>query len=1061
MYFTEKRVFLSQSGLFLILKPNTTLTYMRKHLLLLLLAVGLAQSGLAQTTFPRNGVYDERPNLYAFINATIIVDPKTTLQNATLLIRNGRIEAVGTTVAVPAGAVVMNLQGKRIYPGLIDLDSDYGMPDLPKAAPGQGRGTPQLESNKKGAYYWNQAIQPENDAALLFKVINAKAEELRKLGFGAVLTHAHDGIARGNGTLVTLADDRENTVVLRNGLSQHFSFSKGSSTQSNPNSVMGAVAVLRQAFYDADWYKKAGPSEQANLSLDALSRAANVPAFFEAGDKFGVLRADKIGDEFGRQFIIRGGGDEYQRIDEIKATNAPLILPVNYPQAYDVEDAWDADNVSLAEMKHWEMAPTNPGALARAGIPFALTSAGLKTRADFMANVRKAIENGLTEAQALEALTTRPAQLIRADDLLGTLAVGKLANFIVTSGNLFAAENVIYENWIRGKQYILANRAIADLRGTYDLNITPKPGAATLKLLITGINGDKPDFQVTANDTTKITPKVSVDNNLVSMQVAMDKKQPNALMRLTGYRDGTVLRGDGQLPNGQVVTWSATLSKPFASTAATETSARAKADTAKKAPLGGLLYPFVGMGNAKKPQPQTMLIRNATVWTNEKDGVITGADVLVTNGKITQVGTNITAPTGASVIDGTGKHLTNGIIDEHSHIALFSINEGSQSSTAEVRMSDAINPDDVNIYRQLAGGVTSSQLLHGSANAIGGQSALVKLKWGEAADGLLIKGADGFIKFALGENVKQANWGDAVRVRFPQTRMGVEQVFMDHFMRAKEYAKAWDDYEAKSAELRAGSKKGAKANAVVSTLVAPRRDLELDALAEILNKKRFITCHSYVQSEINMLMNVADSLGFKVNTFTHILEGYKVADKMAKHGVGGSTFSDWWAYKMEVKDAIPYNAALMAREGVVVSINSDDAEMARRLNQEAAKTVEYGGISEEDAWKMVTLNPAKLLHLDSRMGSIRAGKDADLVLWNNHPLSIYARPDYTIVDGTIYYSQTGDEQNRVAMQADRARIIQKMIQAKAGGQTAIRPAARRARMWHCEDIEGVMVEEGK
>ncbi len=1027
---------------------------MRKHLLLLLLAVGLAQSGLAQTTFPRNGVYDERPNLYAFTNATIVVDPKTTLQNATLLIRNGHIEAVGTTVSIPAGAVVMNVQGKRIYPGLIDLDSDYGMPEVKRAA-GGFNAPPQLESNKKGPYYWNQAIQPETDAGLLFKVINLKAEELRKLGFGAVLTHAHDGIARGNGTLVTLADDRENTVVLRNGLTQHFSFSKGSSTQNNPNSVMGAVAVLRQAFYDADWYKKTGPGEQANLSLDALSRMTILPAIFEAGDKFGVLRADKIGDEFGRQFIIRGGGDEYQRIDEIKATNAPLILPVNYPQAYDVEDAWDADNVSLGEMKHWEMAPTNPGAVAQAGIPFALTSAGLKTRADFMANVRKAIENGLTEAQALDALTMRPAQLIHADDLLGSLAVGKLANFIVTSGNLFSAENVIYENWIRGKQYILANRAIADLRGTYDLKITPQTGASTpgtqnLKLLITGANPDKPDFGVTMNDTTKITPKVSVDNNLVSMQVTMDKKQPNALTRLTGYRDGTVLRGDGQLPTGQVVTWSATLSKPFAATAAT-----AKADSAKKS-MGGLLYPFVGMGNAKKPQPQTMLIRNATVWTNEKDGILTASDVLVTNGKITQVGKNLTAPTGASVIDGTGKHLTNGIIDEHSHIALFSINEGSQSSTAEVRMSDAINPDDVNIYRQLAGGVTSSQLLHGSANAIGGQSALVKLKWGEAADGLLIKGADGFIKFALGENVKQANWGDAARVRFPQTRMGVEQVYMDHFVRAKEYAKAWADYNAQTSAPKAKGK-----NAPVPSLTAPRRDLELDALVEILNKKRFITCHSYVQSEINMLMNVADSLGFKVNTFTHILEGYKVADKMAKHGVGGSTFSDWWAYKMEVKDAIPYNAALMAREGVVVSINSDDAEMARRLNQEAAKTVEYGGISEEDAWKMVTLNPAKLLHLDSRMGSIRAGKDADLVLWNNHPLSIYARPDYTIVDGTIYYSQTGDEQNRTAMQTDRARIIQKMIQAKAGGQTAQKPATKRARMWHCEDIEGVMEGDSK
>ena len=1037
---------------------------MRKHLLLLFVAVWLAQSGLAQqalaqNTIPQNGVHDERPNLYAFTNATLVVDPQTTLQNATLVVRNGRIEAVGTSVAIPAGAVVVNLSGRRIYPSLIDLDSDYGMPELPARGLRVFGGTPQLETNKKGPYYWNQAIQPETDAGMLFKVTAAKADELRKLGFGAVLTHAHDGIARGSGALVTVADDRENNVLLRNGLSQHFSFSKGSSGQSNPNSIMGTVALLRQALYDADWFKglsqKAGPRKEMNLSLDAFNRLAGVPAFFEAGEKLGVLRADNLGDEFRMQFIIRGNGDEYQKIDEIRATGATLIVPVTYPQAYDVEDAWDADNVSLAEMKHWEMAPANAAMLAAANIPFVLTSSGLRNRTEFMANVRKAIENGLTEQQALEALTVRPAKLIRADDLLGTLAVGKVANFIITSGRIFAADNVIYENWIQGKQYVVTNSNVADLRGTYDLKITPmssttaSPDRGNMKLLVTGDNSEKPVYQITVNDTTKLTPIVSVDNNLISMRVALDKKQPNALTRLTGYRDGIGtpnrnFRGDGQQPNGQAVSWSATLSKPFSASVA-------KADTTKKPQLGGMLFPFVGMGNAKKPQPQTMLIRNATVWTNEAAGVQVNTDVLVTDGKIAQIGKNLPAPTSGSVVDGTGKHLTTGIIDEHSHIALVSINEGSQSSTAEVRMADAINPDDINIYRQLAGGVTASQLLHGSANAIGGQSAIVKLKWGESASGMLIKGADGFIKFALGENVKQSSAPAAAQVRFPQTRMGVEQVYIDHFMRAKEYAKTWADYNEQTATPARGKK-------MVATLEMPRRDIELDALAEILAKKRFITCHSYVQSEINMLLKVADSLGFKVNTFTHILEGYKVADKMAKHGAGGSSFADWWAYKMEVKDAIPYNAALMSREGVVVSINSDDAEMARRLNQEAAKTVLYGGMSEEDAWKMVTLNPAKLLHLDSRMGSIRAGKDADLVLWNNNPLSIYARPEFTMIEGAIYYSQSNDDRNRETMETERARLIQKLLQAKTGGQTTIRPTMRRQRMWHCEDVEGVFAE---
>ncbi|GAB4043509.1 amidohydrolase family protein [Spirosoma litoris] len=1023
---------------------------MLKPLLTGLFAVSLTCSVMAQTTFPRNGVYDERPGLYAFTNATIVVDPQTTLQNATLLIRNGRVEAVGTAVSVPNSAVVTDLKGKRIYPALIDIDSDYGMPEIVRGPGGGGGrgggGAPQYESNKKGAYYWNQAIQPENEASTLFKANPTKADELRKLGFGVVLTHAHDGIARGTGSLVTLADDRENTLVLKPNITAHYSFSKGTSGQQYPNSMMGVVALLRQAMYDADWYKRAGSKEQANMSLDALNRTRSLPAIFEANDKLGILRADKIGDEFGIQYIIRSSGDEYQRLDEVKATGASLIVPLNFPQPYDVEDSWDADNVSLAELKHWEMAPMNAGRVAAANIPFALTTAGLRNKADFWANLRKAIESGLSEQKALEALTTIPAKLIHAEDMVGTLQKGQVANFLITSGNLFSADNVIFENWMQGKQYIVANKNAADLRGTWNLTVGSQ---SNLKLNITGKTPEKPEYQILV-DTVKVTPKVSVAGDIISIQVQLDKRKPGTT-RLTGYRTGTTIKGDGESPDGKTITWSATRTgdAPASTSATSSTSpvASATATTPTSNTAATILYPFVGMGNLKKPQAETVLIRNATVWTNEKDGILTGTDVLVEGGKISKVGKGLTAPANVKVVDGTGKHLTNGIIDEHSHIALLSINEGGQTSSAEVRMSDVINPDDINIYRQLAGGVTTSQLLHGSANSIGGQSAIVKLKWGESGDGMLIKGADGFIKFALGENVKQANYPNPnVLTRFPQSRMGVEQVYMDHFIRAKEYAKGWADYNKLTAKEKA-------------TALMPRRDIELDALAEILANKRFITCHSYVQSEINMLLKVADSLGFKVNTFTHILEGYKLADKMAKHGVGGSSFADWWAYKMEVHDAIPYNAALMRSQGVTVSINSDDAEMARRLNQEAAKTVEYGGVPEEDAWKMVTLNPAKLLHLDNKLGSIRAGKDADLVLWNAHPLSIYARPEITMIEGATYFSLKDEDAKRDAVQAERARIIQKMLTAKAGGASTVRPNFRRARMWHCEDVEGMFAEE--
>ena len=402
-----------------------------------------------------------------------------------------------------------DLTGKRIYPALLDIDSDYGMPEINRTGRGAGRGgVPQYESNKKGPYYWNQAVQPENDASILFKADTKKADELRKLGFGAVLAHAHDGIARGTGTLVTLADDLENTLVLKPIATAHYSFNKGTSGQQYPSSLMGVVALLRQAMYDADWYKRVGSKEQANLSLDALNRTSSLPAIFEANDKLGILRADKIGKEFGVQYIIRTTGDEYQRLDEVKATGASLIIPLNFPQPYAVEDAWDADNVSLAEMKHWEMAPMNAGRVAGAAIPFALTTADLRNKADFWPNLRKAIENGLSEQKALEALTTVPARLIKADDLLGTLQKGRIANFIITSGNLFSPDNVIYENWMQGKQYIVTNKNVADLRGIWNLTVAVLDGRnqSTLKLTITGKSADKPEFQLMA-DTVKTTPK--------------------------------------------------------------------------------------------------------------------------------------------------------------------------------------------------------------------------------------------------------------------------------------------------------------------------------------------------------------------------------------------------------------------------------------------------------------------------------------------------------------------------------------------------------------------------
>ena len=327
------------------------------------------------------------------------------------------------------------------------------------------------------------------------------------------------------------------------------------------------------------------------------------------------------------------------------------------------------------------------------------------------------------------------------------------------------------------------------------------------------------------------------------------------------------------------------------------------------------------------------------------------------------------------VINASGKHITPGLVDCHNHSAAASINEGAQSVTAEVRIRDVLNADDINIYRQLGGGLTCANILHGSANSIGGQNAVIKLRWGLGPNELLFKNAPQGIKFALGENVKQANW--AGTNRYPQPRMGVEQVIRDAFKAAQDYVHRWDTY-----------RKNAKMQRVKAP---PRRDLELEALTEILDGTRLVHCHSYRQDEILMLTRIAEDFDFTIATFQHVLEGYKVADRIAEHGAGASTFSDWWQYKYEVIDAIPYNGTLMTRNGVTVSFNSDDAELARRLNTEAVKAVKYGSLSEEDALKLVTINPAKQLQIDQWVGSLEEGKDADVVIWDGPPLSIYSQ----------------------------------------------------------------------
>jgi imidazolonepropionase-like amidohydrolase len=983
----------------------------------LLMPLGLS----AQVTFPQNGPHDPRPELHAFTNATLWVRYDQKIEKATLLIREGRVEKIGTDVEIPAGAVVHDLSGKWVYPAFVELYANYGQPE-PRAVGGSPSESPQMLNNQKGAYSWNEALKNDYRAHTQFAVDAKTAQSLRAAGFGAALSHRFDGIARGSGTLVLLGEEKEHLLVLRDLASRHFSFRKGTSTQDYPSSLMGAIALLRQAFYDAKWYADGGKEEEYNISLDTWNQLDGLPAVFDVRDRLEALRAAKIGREFDLKFILKGSGDEYQRLDEIQRTGCPLIVPVNFPKAYDLEDPYEAELVALGDMLHWEMAPSNAARLAQAQIPFALTAAGLEKKETFLAQVRKAVRFGLSKEAALKALTETPARLIRAEDDLGSLEKGRLANFIVASGDLFDDKTTVHQVWVRGQSHDVKPDADRDPRGEFQLSF----GNQTLALSVKG-TPEKPVATLRA-DTLELSVTLSVTGNSVGFSFSPNPKAPKKIFRFTGVMDNDLWSGIGMDSLNARLVWTAKRTAAFEPPAAEEQ---------KPAPappaLGQVLFPFMGYGRPEiTTRAERVLFRNATVWTNEAEGILPNTDVLLENGRIAAIGKNLEAGRGARVIDATGKHLTAGIIDEHSHIAISrGVNEGTQASSAEVRIGDVVNSDDINIYRNLSGGVTACQLLHGSANPIGGQSALIKLRWGYAPEDMKIDGAKGYIKFALGENVKQSNWGENNRTRFPQTRMGVEQVYEDHFTRAREYA----------------AQKGRN----------KRRDLELDALVEILQHERFITCHSYVQSEIAMLMKVATRFGFTINTFTHVLEGYKVADKMAAHGVGGSSFADWWAYKFEVKDAIPYNPAILMRMGVVTAVNSDDAEMSRRLNQEAAKAVKYGGLSEEEAWKLVTLNPAKLLRLDQRMGSVKTGKDADVVLWSENPLSMYARAENTFVDGIEFFSREKDLTQRAWIAAERARLIQKMVAEKNGGGDTQRPVKKEQRLWDCEDVDDALL----
>lgn len=630
----------------------------------------LTLPAFTQITFPVNGVADVRETTYAFTNAIIVSDAEHILNNATMVIQKNKILSVGNNITVPKNAVVIDCAGKYIYPSFIDMYSNYGIA-VPRRESGgfSPFATAQLTTNTKGAFSWNQALKPQVNGADLFTINDKDAGTWRSAGFGTVLTHQKDGIARGTGVLVTLANTSDQLVILKQRASAHYSFSKGTSTQSYPSSLMGTIALLRQTYLDAGWYRNLSDKsdEGSNMSLEAWNATQDLPQVFEADDKWNDLRACRIAREFGKQYIIKAGGDEYQRIDEIAATKFPFILPLKFPQPADVDDINDARNVTLATMMHWEMAPGNPAAFEKAGIDFSFTADGLRDGKTFMENLHKVIDAGLSEKAALNALTKNPAQFLSVYDLLGSLDAGKLANFIITDKPLFESETTILQNWIQGNRYDINLDAWHALNGHYNLTIANSNGQKsnytlnikshkTASVTAPGSLGAKFSYNASLVQISfsPVKPQKSASNPAAGSAKVSLKRSSNegTAIKLSGANVNGILQGNGTDTSGNRVVWTATLRAKNEPTTATRKGRQQTQSV-------GVDYPLGEYGRKKLPKSKDMLIKNATVWTSEKEGILKNTDVLVKNGKISGIGKNL-KPGTATVINATGMHLTAG-----------------------------------------------------------------------------------------------------------------------------------------------------------------------------------------------------------------------------------------------------------------------------------------------------------------------------------------------------------------------------------------------------------------
>ena len=1054
------------------------------------LAVALAAAGLAAAAEPANPALGLRDlaggGATALVGATVHVTPERAIEGATLLVVDGRVAAVGTDVEVPEGASVVDLAGRVVYPGFVEPWSEYGLAHVGDLNAKKESREIQYGRAAKGSGSWNDAVHAERRWADDFQPDEKAAEKLLERGVTSAVTLRRDGVFRGRAAVVSLGAGVAGERILSADGPHGLSFEKGSSRQAYPTSQMGAIALVRQTLLDAEWWPRAesawrrDPSRarpEADLSVAALAADLHgsgrpAPVFFETSDEASLLRAAAIGREADLPlvYVVRGlaGG----RLDEVAALDAPLVLSISLPDTPDVGTVDTERDVTLVSLRAWERAPGLAAELDRRGVELAFTGTGLREGEDALDALRARVRRGLPPARALAALTTVPARLAGVEGRVGSLERGRRADFVVADGDLFPADALaapgrILAVWVDGRPARELEPADGlDLRGRWTFALDGRPlelelGGDRRSKLEGKLRAPAPPPSPTNPPADPAEPGDAADADagaksakLSGVEVGRDRVRFRAdLAKLGGEgiarfsvgrpaADGTaeieIARADGRVERTTLARTGDVEAKPDEAVAE-----RAKLESAP--PAARRTFPDAPFGAAERPRAETVLVRGATIWTMGPAGRLDGADLLVRDGRVAAVGRGLEAPAGAHVVEAAGRHVTPGLIDEHSHLAIDGgVNEGSHPVTSEVRIEDVIDPDDVGIYRALAGGTTAAQLLHGSANPIGGQAVVIKHRWGATADGLRVAGVPPTIKFALGENVKQSNWEDP-GPRYPKTRMGVETRIRDAFLAAREARDARRAWEALPSGERARR-------------VPPRRDLQLEPLIEILEGRRNVHCHSYVQSEVLALMRLAEELGFRVHTFTHILEGYKVAPEMAAHGAGASSFADWWAYKFEVYDAIPQNVCLMHAAGIVTSINSDSSEMIRRLNQEASKGVLYCGMDEIAALGMATTAPARQLGIDDRVGSLEPGKDADFVIWSGHPLSTQSRVEETWIEGARYFSRERDAELRAADAAERRALVAKALAApppKKKGKGEGRGDERPAEGWSCDDVGAI------